>query len=400
MDSVNDGRARGLGRWGWPLFAVAVVVLLAPLALQSLSSMGGDSARAELVEAHQRRAAAAREAGKLQAAEVALQLAASLDPGNAEVQEQAMRLWVARAASDPDSLSGELIGRLEHAVEVLDDIDPGGQRAPRLAARAQLASRQGQAARAEELFSEAIAADPGFVHAHLGLALLQRAAGKTTDALATFEKAVAVAPDNVVALNNLAVQYVELDRAEAALPLFQRALEGQDTLSTRANMADTLLKLERRKEAIEHLIVAASLAPSSAQVFKRLGAQLLADERPADAAQALQRSLELKQDDAGTAHLLGLALMASKKPQQAAEVFAAIVTAAPQAVDSVFELGRSLYALGKGQKAAQVFARFLELAGDNPDQAQRVAGVKQLLGKAPAAPAPPAPPTTAPDPER
>ena len=123
------------------------------------------------------------------------------------------------------------------------------------------------------------------------------------------------------------------------------------------------------------------MAPASAEILRRLGLALAADKQIKVASQVLERSLAL--EDSPSARLeLGRLALQMKEGDRALTIFGQLVEANPNGLDPLFELGRALKVMGRMKEASVVLTRYLQLAQARPDQADRVALVKQAFGPA------------------
>jgi uncharacterized protein (TIGR03790 family) len=93
-----------------------------------------------------------------------------------------------------------------------------------LALRAEARLARGDSAGARKTLDEAVAADPGFAAGQFQLALLYDGEGDHDAAIQHYRKVLAVQPNNVIALNNLAYSMAVYKKLpEEARPLAQRA---------------------------------------------------------------------------------------------------------------------------------------------------------------------------------
>ncbi len=372
--------------------AIGIVALLVPIAMklwQAPSERDELDERDAMVQVHKDTAAAALAAGDARRAGAALELASMLAPDDVQLHHERLRVAAHRTAAGESVLAEAQLPAVRATLDALDSLDGDAHKAPRLVARARIAAAGNDPKTAERRYREAVEADDTYVYGHMGMADIHRAAGRMTDALTAYERAVEVAPKNVAALNNLGAHYVDLKRYKDGIALFQRAIEAQDNAASRVNLANALANAERTKEGIEHLIRAAELAPGTAQVHARLGAMLALDGRLAEAEASLVKSLELVKD-AAVLFRLGVVYQKGERFAHAASAFQELVKVQPNHVEALFELARTVQALGKGAEAAALFKRYLAAAGEDPAQAKRVAEVKQHLA-ARARPKPTAP---------
>jgi|GEM_PF-1864224 len=375
------------------LALIAGLLLLVPVALNALSAWSDTRDTDAAVEAHLERAWAASEAGRFEAASVALEAAHGLAASDPSVQRAAMEIAVTRAARQPALVKDGELDALEYALTALGD----GARASastRLVATGLLAERRGDAVTALARYQEAVGAAPDDVWAHLAVARLERRAGRRVEALAAFEAAAKAAPENLAARNNLGVLYAELGRTDDAVAAFQAAIGIEDNVATRTNLATTLAGASRVPEAIEHLKRAVALAPEAAEPYRRLGQLLTASGEHAEAEVALKRSLELASDPA-TGVALGRLYQLQGHHDRAVDVLSSVLQAKRDAFDAAYLLGVSLRAQGRDAEAATAFRIYLSGAERMPGEVERVAEVQRLLATVPTAPGPTHPPRDA-----
>ncbi len=167
-------------------------------------------------------------------------------------------------------------------------------------------------------------------------------AGDFVAALAQMEAAVAAAPADADARNNLGQLLVRNGRAAEALPHFGEAvrLDG-DKWDYRFNRARTLGLLDRWSEAVAEYRVAGQLFP----------------------------------DDHATLYNLGLALMRVRDFTAAATTLERAVAMAPEQHDFLIALGTAYVGAAQNDRARATFEKFLEVAPNDPEAAK----VKALL---------------------
>jgi tetratricopeptide (TPR) repeat protein len=254
--------------------ATAGILLLVVLQCAGLCFRWAEHGRAKEVSAwtemHEKLARDASERGELKDAQRFIEEAIKLDPANPELRFRHLRYMVQRAAENPSSIGAEELAPLGYAIAVLSSQD--GEDATRFAAvaNARLALRKGNNGECRRTLEKAVATWPDYAWAWMALADLERTEGRKLEAMAGFEKAVEKTPQNLAALNNLGVSYVEVGRIEEGLGLCEKAIETRDNPASRVNAADALARLARLEEALEHLRRAAILNPESQDIRHRL----------------------------------------------------------------------------------------------------------------------------------
>lgn len=369
-----------------------IALLLAPGAWDSWRAHRRDAARRDAVETHRARAEEAVAAGDFERAEQALRAAATLAPQDPAIQEAIAAAAVRRAARQPHTIGDGEVAALAYAAS------SAAEGPETLTTLGHLALLRERADEALADYGRAIALDPAYVPAHLGLARVHRVQGAKLQALAALEAAVKAGPKDLQALNDLGVQYLELERLPDAAATLQRALAVQDNPATRLNLATVLDKLDRRAEALEHLRLAAAMAPRSKGVLAAWAGLLERDGRRDEADAVLQRSLALGQD-APTLIALGRIRLGQSRPADAAAILGRVVEADPGAAEAHYWLGNARYSLGEVDAAAESWRRFVRVAGAQPALAPLVGKARQSLAAMERSPAPPAPAPPAPAPQ-
>jgi tetratricopeptide (TPR) repeat protein len=379
------------------LLLASVLLLLASLlqvglaGWRALEGQGGaapSDLTAAALEGHLRRAAALAGQAEFDLAAQALSRARDLAPSSAEVQAAAMKIMVQRAAERPKSIRDEELTALRYALGVIREGEGGASWTPGVVCTGHLALRSGAVEEALAAYARAVGSDPGYAPAHLALGDYARRAGKSSEALSHFKGAYAAAPKDLTVLNNLGVQYVDLQDPREAIKLFRQAIAVRDNAPSRINLANALVTLEARDEALQHLRRAAQLAPDSTIVLTRLGELLLAKGELDDAERALKRSLGIKETPEAWLNLGGVYLE-GKAYDQATQAFEGLLKARPGHRVASFLLARALHQAGRGREAKAAYRRYLELAGGRAEEAKRVEAAGKALEMLTKPPTPP-----------
>lgn len=347
----------------WPyvgsVFFVAVVL---PWSLNAWTTWSNDRAVASAAQAHRDNARAALGEGDFRQAELALRAALDLDPRHPQTRRQLMRvqaLWVAKA---PEGLDGRDLEALIYSLTVLGAYDKSAAEAGIYMAAGSVAERRQRNTEALELYTQAVAVEPANAEAHLALGALHRRQGRASEALASYEAAFAADSKSLKAANNLGVHYVDLERLEKGVEMFQKALALSDNVSSRINLGNALTGLGRIPEAIEHLQQATKLVPDSPQAWSRLGGALFEAKRYQEARAALNRSLGLKRDAETVMHL-AQTYQALGQHDVAAELLQQVMKSDPDLPRLAYHLAVSLEALGNQAGAIAAYEKHIERAG-------------------------------------
>jgi len=110
-------------------------------------------------------------------------------------------------------------------------------------------------------------------------------------ALPELEKAAAAAPDDLTALQNLAIAQYNTGRLEEAATTYQKMLQLKDDAFTRNNYGNVLRDLKRLDEAKAEYEKAISMDPSQANTWVNLAAVLISLDDGAEALAVLDRGI-------------------------------------------------------------------------------------------------------------
>jgi tetratricopeptide (TPR) repeat protein len=184
------------------------------------------------------------------------------------------------------------------------------------------------------LWGDTISKRPGNARAYNDLGNALDAVGRTSEALANYDKALQLRPDYTTAYYNKADTLLRMGRASAAIELFDRALR---------------------------------LKPDYAKALKGK-ADALVQAGSADAAIPLyQEALKLHPDDSGAARSLGIALVGVGRASEAIERFEADVRANPRDAKAH---GNLAYAYSKAGRVELAVLHFEVVVRLEPESAE------------------------------
>lgn len=165
-------------------------------------------------------------------------------------------------------------------------------------------------------------------------------------ALADYNQALKLRPDDPVALNNRGVTYGTLGRYEEALSDLHKALQlKQDDVTAINNLGVTYLKmgtaykkLEHYGEALTHLNKAISLKPDYIDAIGNRGTAYLRLERYEDALDAYNQVLQLKPDDVTAINNRGVTYLKLKRYDEALADFNKALQLKPDFSDALYNV--------------------------------------------------------------
>lgn len=189
----------------------------------------------------------------------------------------------------------EQAGKKDKAFQELEDGYRQLQDPQLLVAIGSLCLRMDQHEKAESYFRTALLKNPDNLQALMGQGLASLQKKNFPAAITSYEKALKVAPDNFVAINNLAMAIAEEGKNTAravdlATKIFVTHPEDQRILDT---LGFCLLADQRVKEALAVLKNGIKAHPDSAIIHFRYGMALLANGQKKEGVAALEKSLQL-----------------------------------------------------------------------------------------------------------
>jgi tetratricopeptide (TPR) repeat protein len=247
---------------------------------------------------------------------------------------------------------------------------------------------------------------------NLGTALYE--AGRLDEAVARYEKAVALQPDYAPAYNNLGVTLRASGQVDAAIAAYERGLQhARGYADLHYNLANALLSQNRADEAAAHLKTslagepdsaanhnnlgsaladtgqfapavaefraAIALDPASVLAHRNLGNALAAMGRAADARQALERAVALAPGDPDANYDLGSLLLEAGAYGEAAARFRAALASRPRDARALNNLGIALASQGRIRDAAALFEQALAIEPDLADAQRNLATARKAL---------------------
>ena len=140
----------------------------------------------------------------------------------------------------------------------------------------------------------------------------------SAEALASYDKAIALKPDFAEAYSNRGNALMDLKRPEEALASYERAIALKpDYAEAHYNRGNTLMDLKRPAEALASYDRAITLKPDYAEAHSNRGNALKGLKRPAEALASYDKAIALKPDYAEGHSNRGAALKDLKRPGEA-----------------------------------------------------------------------------------
>ncbi len=240
-------------------------------------------------------------------------------------------------------------------------------------------------AMAEPLLKKAAEDNPQNYQAWFYLGYVYHETNRNDDAVAAYQKAVALQPNVFESNLNLAVLLAEKGASEAGLYLHKAAKlkptpEQQQTLAQVWAALANKLKSTDPAGAVDAYQTLAELRPKDPSPLLELGQFLQSRNDTAGAEKAYKDALARDPNSSDALALLSNFYLQQNRLSDAEQTLAAFVKAAPQSVNGHLQLGRVYRKEQKNAEATAEFEKTLELQPGDPD-ALRELGAVQLDSK-------------------
>jgi predicted O-linked N-acetylglucosamine transferase (SPINDLY family) len=200
----------------------------------------------------------------------------------------------------------------------------------------------------------------------LGVSLMER--GRSGDAAACFERALAASPNDPRAWINLGIVLLDQGRPEAAVPRFERALAlAPADARGPLNLGAALLRQGKAAEAAACFERALALEPDYAKAHVNLGTARLDLGDCAAAVPCFERALALRPDLTEAALNLGIALERQGRLAEAVACWRGLAARRPDCLEAHLNLGTALMEQGLFAEAGAALARALALKPDSAE---------------------------------
>jgi predicted O-linked N-acetylglucosamine transferase (SPINDLY family) len=187
------------------------------------------------------------------------------------------------------------------------------------------------------------------------------------DAIASYDRALAIRPDAVTLWYNRGNALRDLKREQEALESYDRALAlKRDFFQALNNRGSALHSLKRHAEAVESFDRALAMEPRLAETWNNRGISLAALERRQDALESYDRALALEPNLARAWDNRGSLLRDMARPLEALAAHDKALAIDPSSADAWFNRGNVLRDQRRLDEALESYDRALALDPGNP----------------------------------
>jgi tetratricopeptide (TPR) repeat protein len=212
-------------------------------------------------------------------------------------------------------------------------------------------------------YERTLALEPDNASAHYGRGVAFAALGRLEEALQSYERAIALRPDYAEAHFTRGVALRELGLPAEALASQNRAIALKpDFADAHCNRANALVDLERFDAALSSYERAAALNPNYYEAFSNMVVPLQQLQRPQEAVAAAERAIAIRPDHAMAHSNLGAALTQSRRLDEALESFDRAIALRPDDAAAYNNKGVALYELRRFDEALACLDRAIALS--------------------------------------
>ena len=248
--------------------------------------------------------------------------------------------------------------------------------------RGYLKQQQGLLTEALAEYRRALAINPEYVEALVNIAGLLEGQGKTNEALAHYYRAVALKPKSAIPYFSLARLQQEQGNLTAALASYEKTLEiDYEYAPAHQNLAAILSGQNRMREAAEHLKTAARLEPDAKLAYANLGKLYESMGRFRDAKKTLLKVIALDSRDLDANLNLGVVSHRLGDLEGALFWIGNAKMLDPKSPAVHFNLGMVQESRGRLTESREALKEAIRLAPDYSDALYSLGVIQQKLGR-------------------
>jgi protein O-GlcNAc transferase len=221
---------------------------------------------------------------------------------------------------------------------------------------------------AADFIAKAIAENDRVSSFHNNLGNVLRALGRLEQAVTSYERALALKPDSVEALYNLAVTEQDRGKLDVAAAAYRRVIHGKpDHAAAHSNLGNILHAQGELDDAAACFEPALRLRPDFLPAQINRGNVLKAQGKPDEAILSYGRALTIAPDYAEAHNNLGIVLLEQGRLDEAVESYRRALSLQPSYVEAYRNLGNALKEQGKMQEAVDCYRRALSIAPNDAE---------------------------------
>jgi protein O-GlcNAc transferase len=240
----------------------------------------------------------------------------------------------------------------------------------------------GQLDNALAAYEHALSLKPDDAEIYNNIGNVLKDQGKLEDAIAVYERALSLKPDYAVAWYNMGGTLRVQDKLEDAIAAYERALSLKPNYAdAHYNIGVTLQQQGKLEDAIAAFERVLSLEPDDAEVYNNMGVMLKEQGKLSDAIAAYERALSLKPDYAIAYNNMGATLQQKGRLEDAIAAYERALSLKPDYADACYNMGVTLQQQGKLSDAIAAYERAMSLKPDHADACYNMGVTLQQQGK-------------------
>ena len=199
-------------------------------------------------------------------------------------------------------------------------------------------------------------------------------AGKMDHALTQAKHLCHLYPDQPVPFNVMGVIHAGRYEYTSAVDCYEKALAiAPQFVDAINNLGSALHKLQRPEEAVQRFAQVIKLQPRDADAYYNLGNVLLSNDQPEEAIVHFQQAIEFRPLYPPAHYQLGNALRLSGEENHAITSYRNAISMSPKLIDAHINIGEILYNQKDYASAIECFLDALDIQPDHP-------GIRRKLG--------------------
>jgi predicted O-linked N-acetylglucosamine transferase (SPINDLY family) len=213
-------------------------------------------------------------------------------------------------------------------------------------------AQRGQVSKAKEIYAGLCHQHPEDPELWYLLGAVNEQLGRAEDALANYQKAVAIKPNYAEAQNDLGTLYERRNETDLAFACYEQAVRAKPSFApARYNLGVQLKRRGQLAQAVDCLRAGTQSWPQSAEMWFELGAALKLLERFPEAIAALRQAVRIKPDSPAVHNVLGNALHLQGDLGSARQCYQRAVELDPSFAEGWNNLGSALWSQGNIHEA-------------------------------------------------
>jgi len=240
--------------------------------------------------------------------------------------------------------------------------------------------KAGKATEAIKHYQRAVRLRPDYAEAHYNLGVAFAQLGRIPEAIDQYQQALRLKPDYAQAHNNLGTVLERIGRLQEAIGHYQQALRFEiDSAGTHNNLGNAQMQSGNMPEAIKEYEQALRLKPDDVETYDNLGTTLMQSGDLPGAISNYEQALRLKPDYAQAHYNLGVAYVQLGRMPDAIDQWRQTLRLKPEHAEAHNNLGAALGQAGKLQEAIEECEHALRI---NPNYVQAHYNLASILERA------------------